>query len=206
MEQEKFSPPGANPGMYGSDRDAFLRVWQRVMPEERPDCPVVVERGGADTPPVRTARDTGGDDFPVPEDVPCLGRAGESERERLQDFTQRELAAWQAYRALSRRAGQGSCPLAAMAEGCRRRAKRLSAALFLISGVRFWPSEGPAGQLPRSYLGALREHFLAEQGRGEAYRAAAEECQDACLCGLYMELSDECAQHACRIRSMLERM
>ena len=35
METQRFSPPGPDPGLRGGDRDVFLRVWQRVMPEER---------------------------------------------------------------------------------------------------------------------------------------------------------------------------
>ena len=37
MEQDKL--PGADPGQCGSDREVFERVWRRVMPEDRPDCP-----------------------------------------------------------------------------------------------------------------------------------------------------------------------
>lgn len=214
MDPQRFSPPGPNPGQYGSDRDVFLRVWQRVMPEERADCPITVER--QETAPVSSSqpeamqtapdRDPAGDDFPTPEDVPCLGSGGEADRERLQEFIGQELARWRSYQMLARRAGQGGSMLAAMAGGSRKRAKRLSAALFLISGIRFWPSNVPRMPLPRSYLGALRELFHGEQNQSGAYRAAAEECLDQCLRALYLDLSDECMEYACRIRMLLENL
>lgn len=208
-----------DPGMCGCDRDLFLRVWDRVMPVERPDCPIVVERSEEMSRPAvpavqpmpaemiaqpMPAADQAGDDFPTRDDVPCLGSAGEADRERLQEMIGQELAAWRSYQLLARRGGQGGRILAALAAGCRRRAKRLSAALFLISGVRFWPAEQVSVPVPRSYFTALREHFLAEQDRGQIYRAAAEESRDHCLQMLYLDLADECVEHAGRIRTLLE--
>ena len=214
-----------DPGMCGCDRDLFLRVWDRVMPVERPDCPIVVDRSEEmnrlavpamqtmavptnEQPSVRPvpAADSAGDDFPTRDDVPCLGSAGEADRERLQEMIGQELAAWRSYQHLARRGGLGGRTLAALSAGCRRRAKRLSAALFLISGVRFWPAERVSVPIPRSYFAALREHFLSEQDRGGAYRAAAEECRDHCLRMLYLDLADECAEHAGRIRTLLENV
>ncbi|MGM9607946.1 MAG: rubrerythrin [Oscillospiraceae bacterium] len=204
--------PGPDPGLCGCDRDIFLRVWQRVMPEESPECPITVERPEPRPTPVPKPErrpapaESAGDDFPTPDDVPCLGSGGAADQERLREFTTRELTHWRSYQMLARRSGPGGRMLAALAGGCRRRAKRLSAALFLISGVRFWPAEQIAVPAPRSYFGALREQFLAEQDRGCAYRAAAEDCRDMCLRTLYLDLADECAEHADRIRSLLENM
>ena len=188
---------------------------------ERADCPITVERreGCAPVPAVKPTSapavrgcgerhasgvDDAGDDFPTKDDVPCLGSGGEADREKLQEMIGWELTAWRHYQALTRRGGQGGRALAALAEGCRRRAKRLSAALFLLSGVRFWPAEQTAVPTPRAYFSALREHFLAEQNRGQSYRAAAEESRDCCLRMLYLELAQECMEHAGRIRMLLE--
>lgn len=211
METQRPAPDRPDPGMCGCDRDVFLRVWQRVMPEEREDSPIMVERTERVAEPTvaaeqmpAAAQDEAGDDFPTQEDVPCLGSGGEADRERMQEFITQELAHWRSYQMLARRAGQGGRMLAAMASGSRKRAKRLSAALFLISGIRFWPSEPPTMPLHRSYFGALRELFHAEQNRSGAYRAAAEECQDQCLCVLYLDLADESMEHASRIRTLLE--
>lgn len=210
--QQRSQPtPAPDPGMCGCDRDIFLRVWRRVMPEDTPNCPISVERqeempACAVVPEQAPSVPNGTeDDFPTPEDVPCLGSGAQADLERLQGLTAQELVCWRAYQILARRvSGQGSRTLSSLAGGCRRRAKRLSAALFLISGVRYWPTEQAAVSAPRSYFGALREHFLSEQNRGCAYRAAAEDCRDACLRALYLDLADECAEHACRIRSLLE--
>lgn len=203
--------PEPDPGLCGCDRDIFLRVWNRVMPEESPNCPISVEQpepgpASAVSEQKKYVSDAAGDDFPTPDDVPCLGSGGAADQERLREFTTQELTQWRSYQILSRRSGPGGRLLSTLAGGCRRRGKRLSAALFLISGVRFWPAEQITVPAPRSYFGALREHFLAEQNRGCAYRAAAEDCRDACLRALYLDLADECAEHACRIRSLLENM
>ncbi len=210
MESQRPTQPAPDPGLCGCDRDIFLRVWNRVMPEESPACPITVEQpeqdpASAPPPPrPRGAADAPGDEVPAPGDVPCLGSGGAADQELLREFTTRELTQWRSYQMLARRSGPGGRMLSALAGGCRRRAKRLSAALFLISGVRFWPAEQTAVPPPRSYFGALREHFLAEQDRGCAYRAAAEDCRDMCLRTLYLDLADECAEHADRIRSLLE--
>lgn len=213
MDQQQVSRQGPEPGpgMCGCDRDVFLRVWQRVMPEDSPGCPISVEgREEAPPPAVKPQRTPpapcdAGTDFPTREDVPCLGSGGQADQERLQEFIGQELSHWRSYQMLARRvSGTGGRTLAALAGGCRRRAKRLSAALFLISGVRCQPAETASAPPPRSYFGALREHFLSEQNRGCAYRAAAEDCRDECLRALYLDLADECAEHTCRIRSLLE--
>ena len=211
-----------DPGMCGCDRDLFLRVWDRVMPVERPDCPIAVDRTGEMNQPAvpamqtlpapmpapverpMSSADQSGDDFPTRDDVPCLGSGGEADRERLQEMIGQELTAWRNYQTLARRGGQGSRTLSAMAGNCRRRAKRLSTALFLISGARFWPAEQITVPPPRSYFGALREQFLMEQNRSGEYRAHAEESRDACLQALYLDLADECMEHAARIRMLLE--
>lgn len=210
MDSQRFSPPGPDPGLCGCDRDVFLRVWSRVMPQEREDCPIEVVRTEQRAVPAVQRRispgDRAGEDYPAGNDVPCLGVGGEADLSRLQEWIEKELLAGQSYRMLARRSGQGGRILSAMAGGCRRRAKRLSAALFLISGVRFWPAEQGNVPMPRSYYGALREHFLSEQNRGQTYRAAAEDCRDGCLRALYLDLADECAEHAGSIRGLLETM
>lgn len=203
--------PEPDPGLCGCDRDVFLRVWRRVMPEDTPACPIAVDAPMQTLPapvphemPAPTVVDRAGNDFPAQDDVPCLGRDGRADRERLQEFILQESAHRHTYQMLARRGGQGSRTLSAMAESCRKHAKRLSTALFLISGVCFRPTESPTHPVPRSYLGALRELFLSEQNRSGAYRAAAEESRDHCLQMLYLDLADECMEHAVRIRMLLE--
>lgn len=207
MDIQRPDQPATPGGRCDMDQDIFLRVWDRVMPEAGEACPIVVERSREQTEgngAKRQGTEPAGDDFPTREDVPCLGSSGMPDSGQLQMFTAQELLHWKLYQALARRNGQGGRLLAAMADGCRKRAKRLSAALFLISGIRFWPSEHASAPMPRSYLGVLREQFFAEQNRGQTYRAAAEGCRDMCLQALYLDLADECMEYAQRIRTLLE--
>ncbi|MBP1736494.1 MAG: hypothetical protein H6Q60_375 [Oscillospiraceae bacterium] len=43
MEYENMPRPGNGPGMCGSDRDIFERVWRRVMPEDTPSSPIALK-------------------------------------------------------------------------------------------------------------------------------------------------------------------
>ena len=126
---------------------------------------------------------------------------------QLQEYIDHEAADWRTYLSLSRRS-PGGCArvLAAMAAEERRHAKRLSAAYFLISGVRYFPSESslptPRGALPA----ALRQCFCAEQRGALAYLAAAEECSDPALRALYQELAWDEARHAQLLRELVEEL
>jgi hypothetical protein len=42
MDYETMPYPRNGPGLCGSDREVFERVWRRVMPEESPDCPITL--------------------------------------------------------------------------------------------------------------------------------------------------------------------
>lgn len=209
MEQEPRQPLV---GMIGCDRDVFSRVWSRVSPQPGEACPIEVLP--PHTPAVRTPAsapkpviDAPGDDEPTPSDVPCLGRAGEDHGELLQNFIRHELEDWRTYQALSARAGgQNARTLASIAADERRHARRLSAAHFLISGIRFLP-EVPAPRPSRTaFWAALRQRFWEEQHGSALYAAAAAETADPCLAALYRELSAEEAAHADLLRAMVERM
>lgn len=216
-----MEPETSMPGQCGCDRDTFLRVWRRVKPEDTPDSPILVEdapappepaaaipAGPADAvqPPVR-AMDGAGDDFPNPHDVPCLGTSSAHHAPILQELIERALGMWRAYQVLARRAAGGAGRmLSALAAEQRQAAKRLSTALFLITGLHYWPVDQASAAVPASYQGALREHFLAEQRQEETYRAAAEDCQDPCLCALYIDLAGLCASRAARLRALLETL
>ena len=197
-------------GMIGCDRDVFARVWSRVSPGPGDACPIEVLPPRApvrSVPPSPAPVDVPWEDDPAPSDVPCLGRAGEDHGELLQDFIRHELEDWRTYQALAARAsGQNARTLAAISADERRHARRLSAALFLISGIRFLP-EIPAVRQPRSaFWAALRQRFWEEQHGAALYSAAAAEAADPCLATLYRELSAEEAAHADLLRAMVERM
>ena len=235
MEQDKLPCTPPDSPDYPCDREVFERVWRRVMPEDRPDCPFVLDEAAAAQPaaeaaslpegPAATAAAPGvlsvpamrpAMPMPMPQeesgcapehDVPCLGAASAVYGAQLQQYIDHELADWRTYQLLSRRAtGTGGKVLSTMAADERRHAKRLSTAYFLISGVRYWPVERPAAALACAFPAALRERFAEEQ-RGElSYLAAAEEPGDPCLRELYLELAGDENAHAWLLRGILEQL
>lgn len=218
MEQENLSPSQPGPGQCGSDREVFERVWRRVMPTDRPDCPFTLFGGGEAAPaeaPASPCREA-----PQKEpsrrapraaaaegDAPCLGAASAVYGPLLQGFIAHERADGQTYRLLARRAGGGAGrTLAAMAADEARHARRLTAAYFLISGVRFTPGAGAALSPERTYPGALRERFSAERQGAERYRTAASRTDDPCLKELFLELGADEEAHARLILDLLEQI
>ena len=202
-------------GMLGCDREVFARVWGRVAPGSGEGCPIeVLPPTGAPAPlpaaqpaPPDSAGDRPGCDEPEQGDVPCLGRAGADHAALLQEYICHELADWRTYQALARRAtGTAARSLSSMAADERRHARRLSAAFFLISGVRFLPETQPISRPICGLMGSLRERFWEEQHGAAAYLASAEEAADPCLAALYRELAAEEGAHADLLRAMVERM
>lgn len=199
----------------GVDREVFERVWRRVMPEDRGDCPFTL--------PERQEQETGGvpalavpaaapvqvlelDQEDHMEEISCLGPASAAYGTTLQGYIDDELADWRRYQALARRTpGGGGRALAAIAADERRHAKKLSTAYFLISGIRYWP-EVRASQPATPLHAALRERFWAEQRGAAAYQAAAAETADPCLKELFSELAGEEEAHVWTIRGVLEQL
>ena len=204
MELDQMPQPG--PGLCGSDRDVFERVWRRVMPEDRLTSPIEVipetEYGvpaPAPMPPAPRRAE--------PEDIRCLGPASAVHGAELQEFILEELRDHRTYQALAQRApGRSRQTLAGIAADEMRHAKRLSAAYFLISGVRYWPLERAVCRSEGGWLNSLRCRFLEEQ-KGEAvYRAAAGRTGDPCLRELYLELAEDENSHGWLLRGVLEAM
>jgi len=178
------------------DREAFERVWRRVMPTDRPDCPFTVdapERAESAAPPKQER----------PERPVCLGEGSAAQLPRLEALLAQTVDCYRIYRALYRRLGLPG--LGWLAAEKRRQAKRLDAARFLISGVPFSvpptpaPPSAPAPQ-------ALRDRFRAEQRLAAGFFSAAEAGGDACLSELYYALSGESDVHARRLWAMLEAL
>ena len=218
MEQEQLTCPSGQTAAPPCDPEVFERVWRRVMPGDRPDCPFRLPGDEAESAPEAPAVPDGAGTalavpapqaaaLPAENDVPCLGAASAVHGSQLQSFIEHEIGDWRFYQHLARRApGGGSKVLSTLAADERRHAKRLSAAYFLISGVRYWPADRPAA-LPAgtTYLAALRSRFCAEQ-RGElAYRAAAEETADPALRELFLDLAQEENTHAWLLRGLVEQ-
>ena len=132
----------------GVDREVFERVWRRVMPDERGDCPftlpaegeAAVEETALAVPAAAEARIVTLGQADEGHDIQCLGPASAAYGASLQGYIDDELSDWRSYQALARRTpGGGGRALAAIAADERRHAKKLSTAYFLISGVRYWP-------------------------------------------------------------------
>lgn len=196
------------------DRDAFRRVWQRVMPEDRADCPFTVDAPAVpDTAPLQ----------PIPQApimprfmsrqtpaarpmsaIPtvCLGEGSCGELPMLSQLVVLTVDGLRVYRALSRRWRREALP-ADLAAAKQRQARRLSAAHFLISGRSY---EVPASQIPRfdSLPLALRDRHRAEQEAALAFFQAANTSADPCLIELYREMGRENQLFAGRIRERLE--
>lgn len=233
MEFEQI--PGRLSGAYADDADLFERVWERIGAQERPGCPIVTAPAGEETgggPQAAAPKEEGTragalpsaeesrgereaaekgagerteDDFPPPDDLPCLGRASAPHQGQLQQYIREELEGWQLYRHLARRVtGPHAAALAALASEKHRRARRLAGAHFLIAGVRYWPTDRLETPRFSSWLGTLRERFSTEQRHRHRYRAAAYDTADPCLAELYGELAEECGAHAAVIRRVLE--
>jgi hypothetical protein len=208
-------------GMSPDQQAVFDRVWQRVMagrsgpiawsgeethtlPQPEGETP----QPTAETPesaslPVPSPDQPRGD---FPSNWGVLGPGSAEAIPLLQQFIRGELEDYRAYQALARRAGGNAArTLNAMAADELRHAKELSAAYFLISGVRYWPDPGKA-PAPTSYLGALRDHFAEEQEGMMAYLAAAEATQDPCLQQLFFALAQDEWHHACQIRDLIVSM
>lgn len=189
------------PGQCGADREVFERVWRRVMPEDRPDCPFTLySEEETEQAPIQPAEERKTELVPVPAEQ--SGGDGAV----LQAFIADELSDWRTYQTLARRIpGGNGRALMGVAADERRHAGRLSAAYFLLSGVKFWPPAEP--ELPREgWMAILRRRYWAERKGAEAYRTAAGRTGDSTLRELYLELAGDEEAHAGVIRGILERL
>ena len=188
------------PGQCGADREVFERVWRRVMPEDRPDCPFTLYSEETEHAPGRPTEEKRTELVPVPAEQ--SGGDGAV----LQAFIADELSDWRTYQTLARRIpGGNGRALMGVAADERRHAGRLSAAYFLLSGVKFWPPAEP--ELPKEgWMAILRRRYWAERKGAEAYRTAAGRTGDSALRELYLELAGDEEAHAGVIRGILERM
>lgn len=222
------------PQMPALDQASFRRVWQRVMPQDRPDCPFTLEEPPAQQAPsahpvlpVPAAPGTALPPEPVPAPAPpaqtlpartaptlplptlCLGDASAVELptlERLLDLT------WEArriYRALSRPAHKSGRSretlLPTLMIAKEAQARRLATAHFLISGKHCELKAGPLPRFSSLHL-ALRDRYRAEQEIALLCLTAAAASQDPCLMELYRALAAENQGLAGRLREWLEQL
>ena len=190
------------------------------MPE-RPEAPVEpeppiqepVEEAPAPEPPRCPAQPEEG--LPPQEgrswdgDMPALWaepQGGDDRTVRLRRHVMDALEGWQFYRHLARRArGTDARTLNSLAGELHKHARKLSAAYFLLTGLRYWPTELLGAPAIPSYWGALRQRHQAEQRQETAFRLAADDWEDPDMLELYGELADACQQRCRRLRGLLEQ-
>ena len=178
------------------------RVWQRVDPTLDP------------YPDVRAAAamvaDMPGDGLSAAErnaeltlpgtqaDPCCMGTAALESLEVLQGFIREELADRRTYLFLARRAptAEARQVFRAIASDEGRHARRLLAAVYLITGERYCPAICYSPLRCDGYCAALRERYHEEVCGGFNYRRASQETLDPCLQQLLLAFSQDEYRHA----------
>lgn len=142
-------------------------------------------------------------------DMPSLWeepQGGDDRTARLRRHVMDALEGWQFYRHLARRArGTDARALNSLAGELHKHARKLSAAYFLLTGLRYWPTELLGAPAIPSYWGALRGRHQAEQRQETAFRLAADDWEDPDMLEMYGELADACQQRCRRLRALLEQ-
>lgn len=178
------------------------RVWQRVDPTLDPYPDV---RAAA-----AMAADTPGDGLNAAErnaeltlpgaqaDPCCMGTAALESLEVLQGFIREELADRRTYLFLARRAptAEARQMFRAIASDEGRHARRLLAAVYLITGERYCPAICYPPLRCDGYCAALRERYHEEVCGGFNYRRASQETLDPCLQQLLLAFSQDKYHHA----------
>lgn len=178
------------------------RVWQRVDPTLDPYPDV---RAAA-----AMAADTPGDGLNAAErnaeltlpgaqaDPCCMGTAALESLEVLQGFIREELADRRTYLLLARRAptAEARQVFRAIASDEGRHARRLLAAVYLITGERYCPAICYPPLRCDGYCAALRERYHEEVCGGFNYRRASQETLDPCLQQLLLAFSQDEYHHA----------
>lgn len=180
------------------------------LPQEEEPQPPAAERPSMEEAPVPPAgglppqQGSGwGGDLPSGWEEP---QGGDDRTVRLRSHVMDALEGWQFYRHLARRArGTDARALNALAGELHKHARKLSAAYFLLTGLRYWPTEVLGAPAIPSYWGALRARHQAEQRQETAFRLAADDWEDQEMLALYGELADACQQRCRRLRALLEQ-
>lgn len=178
------------------------RVWQRVDPtlDPYPDVRAAAAMA-ADTPDdgLSAAERNAGLTLPGAQADPCcMGTAALESLEVLQGFIREELADRRTYLFLARRAptAEARQVFRAIASDEGRHARRLLAAVYLITGERYCPAICYPPLRCDGYCAALRERYHEEVCGGFNYRRASQETLDPCLQQLLLAFSQDEYRHA----------
>lgn len=204
------------------DPAAFERVWRRVMPQDRADCPIVLNT--AETPPPADMPAPAAETpQPVPAPLPmpsaphapagsapalCLSETETAALPVLARLMELAREGRQIYTALSRPNRGQSARTAQLRELASVKAgqlRRLRTAYFLIAGTEAESAAEPQRRPPSLSL-TLRERYHAEQSFALACLTAASQTADPCLTELYRSLAGQSQGLAGKIRELLEEM
>ncbi len=179
----------------------FDSVWARVM-SRTPETATALTEAPPAVPLLLDAVEDKADDFPTRQHLPFLGEDTLAFSDLLLLLLAREYKSLHLYRQLAQRIGGiPAHSFSQMASDANRAVKRLSAAYFLLSGIR--PQQkAPQKTNLNSYLHQLRQCFMEEQQSFLYYLAGMAELADDWLYQLYASLAEEKLQHAqmlCRL-------
>lgn len=178
------------------------RVWQRVDPTLNPYPDVRATAAmAADTPGDGLSAAERNAELTLPgaqADPCCMGTAALGSLEVLQGFIREELADRRTYLFLARRAptAEARQMFRAIASDEGRHARRLLAAVYLITGERYCPAICYPPLRCDGYCAALRERYHEEVCGGFNYRRASQETLDPCLQQLLLAFSQDEYRHA----------
>lgn len=178
------------------------RVWQRVDPTLNPYPDVRATAAmAADTPGDGLSAAERNAELTLPgaqADPCCMGTAALESLEVLQGFIREELADRRTYLFLARRAptAEARQVFRAIASDEGRHARRLLAAVYLITGERYCPAIYYPPLRCDGYCAALRERYHEEVCGGFNYRRASQETLDPCLQQLLLAFSQDEYRHA----------
>ena len=178
------------------------RVWQRVDPTLNPYPDVRATAAmAADTPGDGLSAAERNAELTLPgaqADPCCMGTAALESLEVLQGFIREELADRRTYLFLARRAPSAEARqmFRAIASDEGRHARRLLAAVYLITGERYCPAICYPPLRCDGYCAALRERYHEEVCGGFNYRRASQETLDPCLQQLLLAFSQDEYRHA----------
>lgn len=178
------------------------RVWQRVDPtlDPYPDVRAAAAMA-ADTPGDGLSAAERNAELTLPgarADPCCMGTAALESLEVLQGFIREELADRRTYLFLARRAptAEARQVFRAIASDEGMHARRLLAAVYLITGERYCPTICYPPLRCDGYCAALRERYHEEVCGGFNYRRASQETLDPCLQQLLLAFSQDEYRHA----------
>lgn len=178
------------------------RVWQRVDPtlDPYPDVRAAAAMA-ADTPDDGLSAAERNAELTLPgaqADPCCMGTAALESLEVLQGFIREELADRRTYLFLARRAptAEARQVFRAIASDEGMHARRLLAAVYLITGERYCPTICYPPLRCDGYCAALRERYHEEVCGGFNYRRASQETLDPCLQQLLLAFSQDEYRHA----------